>query len=101
MQINLILFTLKGKDWQVVTQKNIYNVGDKVIYVPIDSVLSNELETKVFPPESKVKLNGSRIRTIKLRGAISQGMILNPNNFDLDFVKNNITKYEPVTKGII
>lgn len=68
----LEIATVKG--WQCIVQKDTYSIGDKVIYFPIDSVLSPETEEKIFGPESKVKLKDSRVRTIKLRGVISQGL---------------------------
>lgn len=63
-------------DWHVVVQKGRYVAGDEVVYVPVDSVLPPDLENKIFPPESKIKLRNSRVRSIKLRGQISQGMII-------------------------
>lgn len=62
--------------WQCVVQKGVFKAGDLAIYLPIDSILPPDLERRLFPEESKVKLSKSRIRTIKLRGAISQGMLL-------------------------
>lgn len=102
-------------DWHVVIQKDKYKVGDAVIYVPVDSILSQELEAKIFPPDSKIKLNKRRIRSIKIRGYVSQGMIINPNEvaglFEVDWRKLltyeddvsqelGITKYEPEVKDI-
>jgi intein/homing endonuclease len=43
----LELATVKG--WQVVVQKDLYQQGDKVIYIPIDSILPPELEEELFP----------------------------------------------------
>lgn len=74
----------KVYDWSVVVQKGRYKAGDRVIYVPVDSILPWELENKIFPPESKIKLRHSRVRSIKLRGKISQGMII-----DLEDVSND------------
>jgi len=98
-------------DWEVVVQKGRYKPGDVVIYVPVDSVLPWDLEQKIFPPESKIKLRKSRIRSIKIRGKISQGLTLdldevgdllwvsdkNPNELvDTDVAELlGITKYEP------
>jgi len=61
--------------WQCVIQKGAYKAGDLAVYIPIDSVLPEAIETKLFGPDSKVKLSKGRVRTIKLRGAISQGML--------------------------
>ncbi|HEY9792105.1 MAG TPA: RNA ligase (ATP) [Candidatus Obscuribacterales bacterium] len=95
------------KGWNVVAAKG-HVPGEKVAYVPIDSILPPPLEAHLFPPDSKVKLSKSRVRTIKLRGAISQGMIIPLDdliNFDPEFsearvgddltARLGITKYEP------
>ena len=94
---------LKVLGWQCVAKKNEFSVGDKVVYIPIDSILPEELEAKIFGPDAKVKLSKHRVKTIKLRGAISQGMVV-PTTYLKD--KNaaigtdvttelGVTKYEP------
>lgn len=97
----LELATIKG--WICVIQKNSFNVGDLCLYIPIDSILPEELESKIFGTDSKIKLDKHRIRTIKLRGIISQGLVVKPevvgiNKYKLgqDFTSElEITKYEP------
>jgi RNA ligase (TIGR02306 family) len=81
--------------WYVCARKGQYQKNQEVIYLPPDSVLSEEFEAKLFPPESKVKLHKRRIKSIKLRGSLSQGMIVSPEEFSLEYVKANVTKYEP------
>lgn len=93
--------------WNIVTQKGNFSSGDRAVYFPIDSVLPSELELELFPPESKIKLTKSRIKTIKIRGAISQGMLVPANDpsivsrcgqvFMGDDItdKLGVTKYEP------
>ena len=44
----LELATIKG--WQCVIPKGIYKAGYVVIYIPIDSILPQEIEEKIFPP---------------------------------------------------
>lgn len=91
------------KGWQVIVGRDTYKEGDVVCYVPIDSILPPPMEAKLFPPDSKVRLHHSRVKSIKLRGAISQGMIINPKEFDLEKAtvgddvtsKLGIKKYEP------
>lgn len=56
--------------WEVIGQKGKYNVGDKVIYCEIDSVLPDRPEFE-FLRDRKF-----RIRTIKMKGQVSQGLIL-------------------------
>jgi RNA ligase (TIGR02306 family) len=94
--------------WNCVIRKGEYHAQDKVVYIPVDSVLPFELESKLFPPDSKVKLEKSRVRTIKLRGAISQGIIATLEELGLEAFlavgedvadELGITKYEPPVKS--
>ncbi len=96
--------------FQVVVRKGLYQVGDIVIYVPIDSILPHKLEMQIFPPDSKIKLHHNRVRQIRIRGLASQGMLINPleilgdepTAFDLEenlAEELGITKYEPPIKG--
>jgi RNA ligase (TIGR02306 family) len=65
--------------WPVIVGKGTYKPGDRAIYCPVNAVLRDpELENRIFPPESKVRLKNSRVRAIKIRGQISQGLIINP-----------------------
>jgi RNA ligase (TIGR02306 family) len=62
-------------DWNVVIPKDKYKAGDYVIYCPIDSILPQWLEDKMFG-NSKVKLHKHRVRQIKIRSFSSQGLII-------------------------
>lgn len=55
--------------WEVVIKKNAFKIGDKCVYFEIDSVLP--VENFPFLEETK-----GRVRTIKLRKQISQGLCL-------------------------
>lgn len=54
--------------WQVIVTKDIGNVGDKVVYCEIDSVLPEKPEFEFL------RKNKFRIRTMKMAGTISQGI---------------------------
>lgn len=56
--------------WKCVVKKGEFNVGDRVVYVEVDSVMP-ELPQYEFLKDRKY-----RIRTIKLKGQISQGLVL-------------------------
>jgi RNA ligase (TIGR02306 family) len=96
-------------DWRCVVQKGAFKAGDLCVYFPIDSILPQELEEKIFGLESKVKLNKHRVRTIKLRGAISQGLVVAPETilprtsfaegYDLTTTLG-VIKHEPPQPGI-
>lgn len=92
------------KGWQCVVQKDRFKIGDSVVYIPIDSILPHDLENILFGPDSKITLDKSRVRTIKIRGAISQGLVIGLPEIGLDpnleigtnvQEKLGIKKYEP------
>lgn len=56
--------------WQVVVKRDEFKVGQKIVYFEIDSILP-EADWSSFLKERKY-----RIKTIKLRGALSQGLIM-------------------------
>lgn len=102
------------KGWQVIVQKGRYTPGNLVVYIPIDSVLPHNLESLIFGPDSKVKLHHSRVKTIKLRGAVSQGMVIPidlalqacPNGTKFNLAEGEdltdilgVKKYEPPAPG--
>ena len=63
--------------FEVVVRKGSYNVGDLVLFAPVDSILPLDLEAKIFPEGSKIKLSGSRVRQIRIQKFPSQGLLLN------------------------
>lgn len=84
--------------WQLVVKKGEFTVGDLCVYCEIDSLMPDKPEFEFLKPR------GMRIRTVRLRGQISQGIafplsILPP----MEQVKEDadvtdvlgITKYEP------
>jgi RNA ligase (TIGR02306 family) len=95
--------------WQVVVAKNVgHKVGDHVVYCEIDSFLPIREEFEFLRKSSYKKMGdqeGFRLKTIKLRGEISQGLILPMSIFGdfswtayegLDVTERlGITKYEP------
>ena len=65
--------------WKVVVKKGEFKIGDKIIYCEIDSWIPNNIApflSKGQPPKEYNGILGERLRTVKLRGQISQGLIL-------------------------
>jgi RNA ligase (TIGR02306 family) len=65
--------------WWVVDKKGTHQVGDLVVYCEIDSWIPHELApflSKGSEPREYDGVKGERLRTIKLRGAVSQGLLL-------------------------
>ncbi len=91
----------KVSGWQCVVKKGIFKVGELVIYFHIDSVLDEHDETFDF-----LKEGGYRVKSMKIRGVLSQGIIgplewLSKHEIDISTVKNfddvttilNVKKY--------
>ncbi len=62
--------------FEVVTRLDAYKPGNEIIFVPPDSILPSWLEAKLFDANSKIRLNKSRVRQIRIRGFPSQGLII-------------------------
>lgn len=72
------------KGWQCIVMKDRYKKGDKVVYIPIDSMIPFELSESLgitkYLCNKKTDKDGniisSRVRTVKLRGVLSQGLVI-------------------------
>lgn len=65
--------------WKVVVKKGEFAVGDLAVYFEIDSWIPIELApflSKGKEPREFEGVKGERLRTIKLRGQLSQGLLL-------------------------
>lgn len=100
--------------WWVVGKKGEYKPGDQVVYCEIDSLLperpefeflrSNSFKPAIMDGDIEIQRAGFRIKTIKLRGQVSQGIcfpmsILSPSastEIGADVTEDlGIIKYEP------
>ncbi|MCK9369180.1 RNA ligase (ATP) [Candidatus Dojkabacteria bacterium] len=85
--------------WKVVVKKGEYSVGQLVLYCEIDSWIPTEIAPFLTKPGRFSKdfngVKGERLRTVKLRGQISQGLILPLNVIGNSFDVNgtSITVY--------
>lgn len=72
--------------WQCVSKKGDASVGDKVVYFEIDSFLPIDEKYEFLRASSYRKISedeeGFRLRTVRLRGQISQGLIMPIAMFD-------------------
>mgnify|MGYP002780788715 CR=1 FL=1 len=70
--------------WWIVVKKGEFSPGDKVVYCEIDSLLperpefeflrASSFKPTVFGPDGAAQAPGFRIKTIRLRGQVSQGI---------------------------
>jgi len=91
----------KVKGWDVVVQKDSLKKGDWVIYAPIDSMIPEKLSDKLGVTKY---LSKGRVRTARLRGVYSQGLIFSvdhlPGGYYYELGENvagvlGITKFVP------
>ena len=69
--------------WKVVVKKGEYNAEDLAVYCEIDSWIPTELApflSKGKSPREFQGIQGERLRTVKLRGQLSQGLLLPLNS---------------------
>jgi len=97
----LSIANFEGMGWNCIVKNDDFQVGDLAIYIPIDHIVPDKLIEEYNLSYLK---NGARISTVKLRGYISQGLLLNlrGNKFKLgDNVAEtlDITKWEPPVPG--
>lgn len=83
--------------WWVVDRINQYQVGDLVIFAEIDSWIPHELAPFLSKGKESKEYNGikgERLKTIKLKGALSQGLILPlsvlPENYEPFWIQEGI-----------
>ena len=99
----IVVASVKG--WKVVVKKDDYKVGDLAVYYEIDSFLPIRPQFEFLRKSSFKRMNsieGFRLKTIKLRGQLSQGLltpipdgILDPKEGDDLTEALDIVKYEP------
>lgn len=73
----IVAYRING--WEVVDSKGKYNIGDYVVYCEVDSWIPHELApflSKGKEPREFEGIKGNRLRSVKLRGQISQGLLL-------------------------
>jgi RNA ligase (TIGR02306 family) len=96
---------LKNCSFQFIIGKAQLKVGDEVLYFPIDSLVPENVQ-EILKIKGKLSSpNSSRIKTVRLRGSISQGLVGKLESFN-DLIssemtseeiteKLGVTKYEP------
>ena len=98
---NIVKVTFENLGWQCVAKKDDFQVGQLCVYMEIDSVLPPKEWSKFMEPRKY------RIRTIKLRKTLSQGLamplsilddVMDKKKIDKLKVGDDVTKVLGVTK---
>jgi RNA ligase (TIGR02306 family) len=88
--------------WKVVVKKDEFDAGDLAVYLEIDSWVPNELApflSKGKDPREFEGIKGERLRTIKLRGQLSQGLLLPVNRDTVEWNEgDDVTEYLGIKK---
>lgn len=87
----LSVTTMEGLGWNVVTSRDEFKAGDLAVYFEIDAFLNADDERYAFLRERCLRKfvsksgnlldQGLRIKTVKLRGVISQGLLMPIDKF--------------------
>lgn len=64
----------KVQGWSSVIKKDDFNVGDRIIFVPIDTIIQPEIWNSFLQSKSDPTAP-IRVKTVRLRGQVSQGLI--------------------------
>lgn len=95
----LELATVLG--WQIVVEKDLHKIGDLVVFIEIDTIVPD------LPEFEFLRNKNFRIKTIKLRGELSQGIVfpakIVPPHFEGDDITEllGIQKYEkPISQSM-
>lgn len=82
--------------WKVVVKKNEYKAGDLAVYFEIDSWIPNQLAPFLTKsgqyPKVYNGVEGQRLRTIKLRGQLSQGLLMPIPESVYDGIKSQLVE---------
>lgn len=105
---SLEIITLVGMAWQVIEVLGVLQIGDKVVYCEIDSLLPGNASWLPEAVKKRVEKEWFRVKTIQLRKELSQGLVVKLSNFLNDYpncnewaVEDDVTdllklgKYEP------
>lgn len=92
--------------WQVVVKKGEFEAGDEVAYFEIDSWIPHEVAPFLSRGKSPSIYNGvagARLKSVNIRGALSQGLVLPVNSVEYlemgqPLLGDDISKYYNVQK---
>lgn len=99
----LDLGSVEGLAFQFCIGKGQYKVGDTVVYIPVDAVLPDALIDRLDLRNMLAGAQRNRVKTVQLRGQISQGLVVRPESvlpegMPVPAVKTDITELLGVTK---
>lgn len=98
-RLDIVTFGGEG-GFRCVTGRDEFTTDSLVVYFPPDSILTTKIMDLLA--NNKVKMSSNRLRTIKIRGTISEGLCLDPKLLNvpdkLISEGNDLTKYLGIKK---
>lgn len=99
----LDLGSVEGLAFQFCIGKGLYKPGDTVVYIPVDAVLPDTLIDHLDLRNLLAGTQRNRVKTVQLRGQISQGLVVRPESVlpegtPVPPVKTDITELLGITK---
>ena len=100
----LDLAEVEGLTFQFIVPRGAYRSGDPVIYFPIDALLPDALAVRLGAKNYLAGPLMNRVKTARLRGEISQGLVASPKavaedvewTFGVDYAPRlGVTKHDP------
>jgi tRNA-binding EMAP/Myf-like protein len=91
----IVLARFNESDWTVIASKEDFNVGDKAVYVEVNSVLPEKPEFDFLRKRCySEKRRGFVIRTMKMSGVLSQGILFSFSQLGIEpaSVGTNLTE---------
>lgn len=89
--------------WTVVVKKNEFRVGEMAIYIEVDAWVPTEIApflSRGKDPSEFEGIKGERLRTVKLRGQLSQGLLIKYTEFSKVVDAFHRTRiYDPDERG--
>lgn len=83
--------------WTVVVKKGEFKAGNLAVYCEIDSFIPNEVAPFLTKPGQEPKefegVKGERLRTVRLRGQLSQGLLIPLKDVWKEWLPENIEKH--------
>ena len=79
----------KVQGWQSVVVRGQYNVGDRIIFIPIDTVLQPAVWNS-YLHDKQDPTKPIRVRTIRLKGVVSQGLIFPLRILPEEYINSDI-----------
>jgi RNA ligase (TIGR02306 family) len=101
--LDIISFNEIG--WIVIDRLGVRKTGEKVCYIPVDAMVPIKRREFSFLESNAMSTGYARIKTLKLRGVVSQGLIIDAplkSNVGDDFNDYlEVVKYEPPPEALM